>query len=98
MKIRKSDYVKYSRFIIKKLYKEGCFGTGSMYEENVLKGLHDKGIGKKVLEALRKQELCLRKKKEHGWKYYLNQDRLDKIREIIKEVGTKSIIPVLLML
>ena len=51
-----------------------------------------------VLESLVKQKICGKKKKEHGWKYYLNMDRLDKIREIIKETGTNSIIPILLML
>ena len=68
MKIRKSDYIKYSRFLIKKLHKAGCYGIGSMYEENVVKGLPDKGIAKKVLEALTKQKICIRKKKEHGWR------------------------------
>ena len=37
-------------------------------------------------------------KKEHGWKYYLNMERLGKIKEIIKETGSGSIIPLLLML
>ena len=98
MKIHKSDYVKYSRFIVRKLHKACCYGTGSMYEENVIKGLPDKGIAKKVLEAVTKQKILLRKKKEHGWKYYLNKERIDKIKEIIKEKGSKSIIPILLML
>ncbi len=98
MKIHKGEYIKYSRFIVKKLHKTTCYGAGSMYEDNVLKGLYDKGIGKKILEALTKQKICLKKKKEHGWKYYLNIERLDKIKEIIKEKGNRSIIPVLLML
>ena len=51
-----------------------------------------------VLDALVKQHICEKKKKEHGWKYYLNMDRYDKIMEIIKEKGTRSIIPLLLML
>ncbi len=98
MKIRKSEYINYSRFIVRKLHKMGCYGTGSMYEENIVKGLPNRGIAKKVLESLTKQKICLRKKKEHGWKYYLNKERSDKIREIIKEKGKKSIIPILLML
>ncbi len=98
MKIHKSDYVKYSRFIIRKLHKACCYGTGSMYEENIVKGLPNKGIAKKILGALTKQKICLRKKKEHGWKYFLNNERSDKIREIIKETGRQSIIPILLML
>ncbi len=98
MKIHKSDYIKYSRAIIRKLNRCTCFGKGSMYEENIIKGLPDKGIAKKVLESLTKQRICLRKKKEHGWKYYLNMNRYEKIKEIIKEKGNKSIIPLLLML
>ena len=51
-----------------------------------------------VLDALIKQKIICKKKKEHGWKYYLNMDRYDKIKEIIKEKGRKSIIPMLLCL
>src|SRR3989344_739846 len=98
MKIHKSEYIKYSRFIVRKLHKATCYGTGSMYEDNVAAGLPDKWIAKKVLEALVKQNICCKKKKEHGWKYYLNMDRYDKIKEIIKETGGRSIIPILLML
>ena len=98
MKIYKSDYIKCSRFIVRKLHVCCCYGVGSMYEENIVKGLPNAGIGKKVLEALTKQKICLRKKKEHGWKYYLNKEKIDKIKEIIKEKGRKSIIPILLML
>ncbi|MBS3098567.1 hypothetical protein J4209_07285 [Candidatus Woesearchaeota archaeon] len=51
-----------------------------------------------MLEALTRQKISLRKKKEHGWKCYLNIERLDKIKEIIKEKGSKSIVPILLVL
>ena len=98
MKVYKSDYIKYSRFIVRKLHKATCYGTGSMYEDNVATGLPDKGIAKKVLEALVKQKIVCKRKKEHGWKYYLNMDRYDKLMEIIKESGKRSIIPILLML
>ena len=98
MKVNKSDYIKYSRFIVRKLHKTCCYGEGSMYEENVVKGLLSKWIAKKVLYALVKQKIILRKKKQHGWKYYLNIKRYDKIKEIIKETGKKSIIPILLLL
>jgi ethanolamine utilization protein EutQ (cupin superfamily) len=69
-----------------------------MYEENVVAGLPDRKIAKEVLDALVKQNICGKKKKEHGWKYFLNMDRYDKIKEIIKESGSGSIIPILLML
>ena len=98
MKVRKSDYIKYSRFIVRKLHGSTCYGKGSMYEENAVAGLPDRGIAKEVLAALVKQNICCKKKKEHGWKYYLNMERYDKIKEIIKEKGSTSIIPILLML
>ncbi len=98
MKVHKSDYIKYSRFIVRKLHRSTCYGKGSMYEENVVAGLPDRGIAKEVLAALVKQSICGKKKKEHGWKYFLNMERYDKIKEIIKESGSNSIIPVLLML
>ena len=111
MKVRKSDYIKYSRFIVRKLHRSTCYGKGSMYEENVMSGLPDSKIAKEVLGALVKQKICGKKKKESnaselvrtrsqvtGWKYYLNMERLDKIKEIIKETGRNSIIPILLML
>ena len=111
MKVHKSDYIKYSRFIVRKLHRSTCYGKGSMYEENVVAGLPDRGITKEVLTALVKQNICGKKKKESnaselvrtrsqvtGWKYYLNMNRYDKIKEIIKEKGNNSIIPILLML
>jgi len=98
MKVRKSDYVRYSRFLVRKLHVSGCYGTGSTYLDNVVKGLPDKDIAKVVLEALTKQKICVRKKKAHGWKYFLNKDRREKITEIVKEQGRNSIIPILLLL
>lgn len=98
MKIYKSDYIKYSRFIVKKLHKTCCYGFGSMYENNALKGLASKSIAKNILDALIKQRIVLKKRKKYGWKYFLNRERYDKIKEIIKEKGRNSIIPILLML
>jgi len=98
VKVHKSDYIKYSRFIVRKLYKSGCWGAGSMYEDNLLDGLPDKSIGRKVLDALIKQRIIIGKKKKYGHKYYLNTERGDKAKEIVKEQGIKSIIPILLMI
>lgn len=98
MKIRKSDYISYSRTIVRKLHRSCCYGIGSMYEENLLSGMPIQVIAKEILIALVKQEIVCKKKKAHGWKYYLNMDRIDKIKEIIKETGRKSIIPIVLML
>ncbi len=100
VKVKKSEYIKLSRTLIKKLYDETCFGKGSIYVENLKKGIPNNYVSKveTVLNALLKQSICERKKKKHGWKYYLNIKRLDKIREIIKEKGHRSIIPILLII
>lgn len=99
-KLKKSDYIKLSRTLIRKLYDETCFGKGSFYIETLKRGIPNDYFNKVeiVLDALVKQGICGRKKKEHGWKYFLNMERIDKIRAIIKEKGNESIIPILLIL
>ncbi len=105
--IKRSEYIIVSRSICKVLFKGGCFGKGSIYFDNLAKCLSDREFSRLnitkdkiriILEALVKQQIAGKKKKEHGWKYYLNMERYDKIREIIKETGNQSIIPMLLML
>ena len=107
MRIKKSEYIITSRAICRNLFKANCWGKGSIYFDNLAKGLADREFSKlsiskekieAVLEALVKQKICGKKKKKHGWKYYLNMERYDKIKEIIKELGTSSIIPLLLKL
>ena len=99
-KIKKSEYIKISRTLVKKLYDETCFGKGSLYIETLKKGVLRDYIDKvePVLNALVKQEIVCKKKKKHGWKYHLNMNRIDKIEQIIKEKGKQSIIPILLIL
>ena len=99
-KVKRSEYIRISRTIVKKLFDQNCFGKGSVYIHVLKSGISKEDLDKVeiVLEALVKQNICGKKKKEHGWKYYLNMDRYDKIREIIKEKGSASIIPILLML
>ena len=106
-KVKRSEYIIISRVVCRTLFKTGCFGKGSLYLDNLAKGATDREFPKLqitkdkmeiVVEALVKQKICGKKKKEHGWKYYLNMERLDKIKEIMKETGSNSIIPVLLML
>jgi len=98
--IKKSEYIRISRTIVRKLLDSNCFGKGSVYINTIQSGIPKHDIDKvlKVIEALVKQRICQKKKKTHGWKYYLNMDRLDKILEIVKEKGRRSIIPVLLLL
>ena len=62
VKVKKGDYVRYSRAIVRRLKEEGCFGKGSMYKENFLTALSNKRIAKLVLKALIKQKIILRKK------------------------------------
>lgn len=64
----------------------------------MLSGFPDNTIAKEVLKALVKQRIICCKKHKRGPKYYLNDDRRDKIQEIVKEKGMRSIIPLLLML
>ncbi|MBS3150773.1 hypothetical protein J4443_00120 [Candidatus Woesearchaeota archaeon] len=99
VKLKKSDYIKLSRTLIRKLYDENCFGKGSIYIDNLKRGVSQEYLDKveTVLDALVKQEICGKKRKEHGWKYFLKMERLDKIKEILKEKGSNSIIPILLI-
>lgn len=99
-KVKKSEYIKISRTIVRKLFDLNCFGKGSVYINVIKSGIPKEYLGKIdiVLEALVKQKICLKKKKKHGWKYYLNMGKIKKIREIRKETGNNSIIPLLLKL
>ncbi len=98
-KIKKSEYISISRTIIRKLYDETCFGKGSLYVETLTSGIPKVHTNKvePVLNALIKQEICVKKKKKHGWKYYLNMKRINKIREIIKEKGNRSLLAFLII-
>jgi len=100
VKPKRSEYIRISRTIVKKMFDLNCFGKGSLYIYVIKSAVSKEDLDKvsAVLEALIKQDICCKKKKKHGWKYYLNMDRYDKIKEIIKEKGRKSVIPILLML
>lgn len=100
VKVKRSEYIRISRTIVKKLFDLGCFGKGSAYINILKSAIPNEDLDKvePVLEALIRQQICFKKKKEHGWKYYLNIEKLNKIEEIAKETGNHSIIPLLLML
>jgi len=100
VKVKNSEYIKISRTLVKKLFDENCFGKGSLYIETLKHGVPKEYVNKVevVIEALVKQNICGKKKKKHGWKYYLSMERYDKMKEIIKEKGNSSIIPILFML
>ena len=99
-KVKRSEYIKISRTIIRKLFDLNCFGKGSVYINVIKSGIPKEYLDKIdiVLDALVKQRICLKKKKKHGWKYYLNMGKIKKIQEIRKETGINSIIPLLLKL
>ena len=83
--IPKSKYIEISKALIKKLYKEGCWGKGSLYQDNLKDGFsqEDKGKVLEVANALVKQRILGKKPKKYGFKYFLNAERKDKIEEII---------------
>ena len=83
------------------MLRETCWGKGSMYLDNIKKSgfkNNETPLVEDVINGLVKQGLAMKKKHKHGWKYFLNMERYDKIKEIIKESGSNSIIPVLLIL
>ena len=85
-KIKKSEYIKISKSLIIKLYKLGCWGKGSLYEDNLKDGFpsEDKGKVIPIAEALVRQGILIKIPKKYGSKYYLNKDRREKIGEIKK--------------
>ena len=86
VKVTKSDYIKISKSLIRKLYKLGCWGKGSLYEDNLKDGFpsEDKGRVLIIANALVKQGILCKKPKKYGFKYYLNLERRDKINQIIR--------------
>lgn len=84
MKITKSDYIRISKTLVRKLYKLGCWGKGSLYEDELKDGFPSEEKGKVlvVANALVKQKILCKKSKKYGFKYYFNSERRDKIDEI----------------
>jgi len=84
--IKKSEYINISKALIIKLYKLGCWGKGSLYEDNLKDGFpsEDKGKVIPVAEALVRQGILIKIPKKYGSKYYLNKNRREKIEEIKK--------------
>ncbi len=71
-KIKRSEYIIVSRSICRNLFKANCWGKGSMYLDNLAKGLSDRKFSRLniskdkvevVLEALVKQKSVSRKRK-----------------------------------
>ena len=85
MRITRSDYIIISKAIIRKLYMTGCWGKGSLYEDHLKDGFppEEKGKVLTVADALVKQRIICKKRKLYGFKYYLNAERRDKIRQIL---------------
>ncbi len=92
-KIRKSEYIIISKKIIRLLLRETCWGKGSMYLDNIKKsGFKDNEVPlvEDIINGLIKQGLVKKKKHKHGWKYYLNNEKREKLFAIAKEVSKWS--------
>lgn len=85
MKITRSDYILISKALIRKLYMTGCWGKGSLYEDHLKDGFPPEEKGKVLIvaDALVKQRIICKKRKLYGFKFYLNAERRDKIRQIL---------------
>jgi len=85
MKIKRSEYIAISKSIIRKLYSCGCWGEGSLYEDNLKDGFPPEERGKivDVANALVRQGILCKKSKKYGLKYFLNTERREKINEIL---------------
>ena len=86
MRVLRSEYINISKILLRKLYKTGCWGKGSLYEVHLKDGFpqEDKGKVLVVADALVKQQILVKVPKKYGFKYYLNSARRDKIKEILK--------------
>ena len=92
-KVKKSEYIIISKKIIRLLLRETCWGKGSMYLDNIKRsGFKDKEIPlvEIVINGLVKQGLIMKKKHKYGWKYFLNNERREKLFSIAKEIGKTS--------
>ena len=95
-KPKRSEYIVILRVLVRKLKHSGCFSEGSIYFDNLCKGMKDdKNKVLIVLEGLVKQRIVLKKKKMRGWKYYLNTEKRVKIDQICKESGRVTIISII---
>jgi hypothetical protein len=86
MKINRSEYIRISRTILRKLFDTDSWGAGSKYEIFLKKCI--KEDGKKIdyiLKVLVNTNLIRVKPHKFGKKYYLNKEQRDKIFKIIKE-------------
>ncbi len=86
MAVPRSDYIRISKALIIKLYKLGCWGNGSLYEDNLKDGFPSEEKHKVLLvaEALVRQGVLIKIPKKYGMKYYLNKEKREKIEEIKK--------------
>ena len=91
-RIKKSEYIIISKKIIRLLLRETCWGKGSMYLDNIKKsGFKDNEVPlvEMVINGLVKQSLVMKKKHKHGWKYFLNNEKREKLFSIAKEIGKR---------
>ncbi len=86
MKIKKEDYDRIKRNIIKKLYSVKAFHKGHLLFERLQRGIpsHLRGCVKDVLRDLVKSSLVIKyAKTKYGDAYQLNIQKLEEIEKII---------------
>lgn len=85
-KIKKNDYTKIKKNILKRLYSKQAFSKGHLLFERLNSGVpsHLQGFVKDVLEDLIREGLVLfYGKTKHGNAFQLNIKKLKEIEEII---------------
>ncbi|VVB81576.1 Uncharacterised protein [uncultured archaeon] len=85
-KIERSTYIRISKTLLRKLFRTGCWGAGSMYEEHLKEGFPKEDADKAILvaDALVRQGILGKKRKLYGFKYFLREEMYEKIMEIIQ--------------
>ncbi|MBI5148602.1 hypothetical protein HZA33_02895 [Candidatus Pacearchaeota archaeon] len=87
--VKKEDYDKIKKNIIKKLYSSKAFKKGHLLIETLKRGIpsHSVGYVKDVLNDLLKEELVIvYGKTKHGYAYQLNIKKLKEIEGIIDSI------------
>ncbi len=84
VKISRGEYIRIAKTLVRKLFKLGCWGKGSLYQDELSDGFpaEEKGKIMSVADALVRQDILGKKSKKYGQKFYLNPRRRDKIDQI----------------
>jgi len=84
--MKKETYLKFERFVLRRLLDEHCFGQKQMLLENVAKyAQQDKGLVERVIVKMIANGLLLAKKKHYGVHVWINPGRMEEVRRIVLE-------------